>query len=277
MQASQEAVRRGTFRASDTNAWKPLSAQIWTRALLRSHPTWNKTQTQTYRESNKAIQWTIILKQQQIHTSAECQHVQGLKNNMFTNCSWSFKPEKMSKNGDKVCKENKRHKWESRNTTHMHTHPRSTADMQTERLRSRAGGTKRGKDWGEKREEEKRPGLGENENKQNKTLVAAVLAAWSQCSLCWFITATLWVRISCLHAPPNPKQEYPSVHTQTGNEGYYHGNRANAKKKTTTKKDTGKKWEQQRGSHPAVPYSYLFSCPEARRDVYTCDQKQTLC
>lgn len=50
------------------------------------------------------------------------------------------------------------------------------------------------------------------------------------------------------------------------------------KKKTTTKKkDTGKKWERQQESHPAVPYSYLFSCPEARRDVYTCDQKQTLC
>lgn len=40
---------------------------------------------------------------------------------------------------------------------------------------------------------------------------------------------------------------------------------------------TGKKWEQQQESHPAVPYSYLFSRPEARRDVYTCGQKQTLC
>lgn len=39
MQASQEAVRRGTLRASETNAWKPLSAQICTRALLRSQPT----------------------------------------------------------------------------------------------------------------------------------------------------------------------------------------------------------------------------------------------
>lgn len=43
------------------------------------------------------------------------------------------------------------------------------------------------------------------------------------------------------------------------------------------KKETGKKWEQQQESHPAVPYSYLFSRPEARRDVYTCGQKQTLC
>lgn len=46
---------------------------------------------------------------------------------------------------------------------------------------------------------------------------------------------------------------------------------------TTKKKETGKKWEQQQESHPAVPYSYLFSRPEARRDVYTCGQKQTLC
>lgn len=38
MQASKEAVRKGRLRASDTNAWKPLSAQIWIRALLRSQP-----------------------------------------------------------------------------------------------------------------------------------------------------------------------------------------------------------------------------------------------
>lgn len=43
MQASKEAVRKGRLRASDTNAWKPLSAQIWTRALLRSQPTWWET------------------------------------------------------------------------------------------------------------------------------------------------------------------------------------------------------------------------------------------
>lgn len=48
-------------------------------------------------------------------------------------------------------------------------------------------------------------------------------------------------------------------------------------KQQQQKKETGKKWEQQQGSHPALPYSYLFSSPEARRDVYTCDQKQTLC
>lgn len=49
------------------------------------------------------------------------------------------------------------------------------------------------------------------------------------------------------------------------------------KKQQKKKKETGKKWEQQQESHPAVPYSYLFSRPEARRDVYTCGQKQTLC
>lgn len=213
MQASQEAVRRGTFRASETNAWKPLSAQIWTRALLRSHPTWNKTQTYAHTErvtrpfsglsfsnSNKRT------RQQSVSTFKVCRRIRlQTARDHLSQRKWA----RMEINYARWTRD----KWESGNTTHMRTHPRSTDDVQTERLRSRAGGTKRGKDWGEKTEEEKRPGLGENENKQNKTGVAAVLAAWSQCSLFWFITATLWVRISCLHAPPNPKQEYPSVHT----------------------------------------------------------------
>lgn len=40
IQASKEAERKGRLSASDTKAWKPLSSQIWTRALLRSQPTW---------------------------------------------------------------------------------------------------------------------------------------------------------------------------------------------------------------------------------------------
>lgn len=43
IQASKEAVRKGSVRASDTNTSKPLSAQIWIRALLRSQPTWKDT------------------------------------------------------------------------------------------------------------------------------------------------------------------------------------------------------------------------------------------
>lgn len=211
MQASQEPVRRGTFRASETNAWKPLSAQIWTRALLRSHPTWNKTYRERVTRPFSGLSFSNGNKrtgQQSVSTYKVWRRTRlQTARDHLSQRKWA----RMEINYARWTRDS-RHKWESGNTTHMHTHPRSTADVQTERL-SRAGGTKRGKDWGEKTEEEQRPGLGENENKQNKTRVAAVLAAWSQCSLFWFITATLWVRISCLHAPPNPKQEYPSVHT----------------------------------------------------------------
>lgn len=62
IQASQEAVRRGTLRASDTNAWKPLSAHIWTRALLRSQPTWKVTKHIYTREN------TIINTQEHRYT-----------------------------------------------------------------------------------------------------------------------------------------------------------------------------------------------------------------
>lgn len=51
MQASKEAVRKGSVRASDTNTWKPLSAQIWISALLRSQPTWKDTKHR--HDSNK--------------------------------------------------------------------------------------------------------------------------------------------------------------------------------------------------------------------------------
>lgn len=61
IQASKEAVRKGSVRASDTNTSKPLSAQIWISALLRSQPTWKDT-----KQTNKIFN-RILAKQLHFH------------------------------------------------------------------------------------------------------------------------------------------------------------------------------------------------------------------
>lgn len=63
MQASKDAERNGRLRASDTKAWKPLSSQIWTRALLRSQPTYRQirhTRTHTHVSSLHHFEMIII-------------------------------------------------------------------------------------------------------------------------------------------------------------------------------------------------------------------------